>query len=417
MNARPDYPWPVAALRRLWAGGLLLVLLLTAGVADATPTVTTVRAGEKDQTTRVVLDLSGPVAARRVFTLNNPDRVVLDLAPVAWQPHTVPRGVGAVRRVRFGRPDDQTARVVLDVSRPVAVAQSFMLPPRGGRPARVVLDLKETSRQAFNASVYRGQSQAAAPSHPTPASLTRPAPRPQVRPDRHRKPVVVIDAGHGGKDPGAIGVSGVQEKKLTLSAARTLRDKLNATGRYTVVLTRSDDTFIPLRQRSRIAHEAHADLFLSLHADAHSDRSIRGLSVYTVSEKASDREAAALARRENKADIIHGVDLSAQSEEVGSILLDLARRETMNLSSEFAELGVSELKRSARLLRNTHRFAGFMVLKSPDVPSVLVEMGYLSNPTEERLLRQPAYRAKLMTALVRAIDRYFAKTEKALRPQ
>ncbi|MCW5700280.1 MAG: N-acetylmuramoyl-L-alanine amidase [Rhodospirillales bacterium] len=252
---------------------------------------------------------------------------------------------------------------------------------------------------------------------PLPPALT---PTPVVFRAPLRKPhrvssqmVIVLDPGHGGQDPGAISSSGVREAKITLRAARILRQELLRRGHYRVVMTRDRDTFVRLRDRIRIAREAGADLFLSIHADANPVSWVRGASVYTLSEKASDDEAAALAERENKVDLISGVDLSVEEPEVATILIDLAQRETMNDSARLASMLVDELGRSTALLRNTHRFAGFAVLKAPDVPSVLVELGLLSNREDERLLQREAYLLKLATAVAMATDTYFRGTKEA----
>ncbi|SEH33517.1 N-acetylmuramoyl-L-alanine amidase [Magnetospirillum fulvum] len=256
------------------------------------------------------------------------------------------------------------------------------------------------------------------------------APRPEIQPaalspstsedavSRPRDgglPVIVIDPGHGGVDPGAIGVSGVYEKHITLAMARELKTALEKSGRYRVHLTRDRDIFIRLRDRVAIARQYNPDLFISLHADAVQNPSIRGLSIYTLSQNASDNEAQALAEKENKADLIAGVDLSHETADVAGILIDLAQRETMNRSAGFASEMVDEVGQEFDLLDNTHRFAGFAVLKAPDLPSVLVEMGYLSNDYEEKQLRQPPYRARLAKSIARAIDRYFPSSQKAAR--
>ncbi|MCW8863187.1 MAG: N-acetylmuramoyl-L-alanine amidase, partial [Rhodospirillales bacterium] len=227
--------------------------------------------------------------------------------------------------------------------------------------------------------------------------------------------VIVIDPGHGGVDPGAIGVSGIYEKNITLSVAREIKKSLESTGRYKVVLTRDRDIFIRLRDRFEIARKAGADLFLSIHADTIRDRNIRGASVYTLSEKASDKEAAALAEQENKADLIAGVDLSHEDPVLANILIDLTQRETMNQSSHLAEMLVDEMGKSVRLLRNAHRFAGFAVLKAPDVPSVLIELGFLSNRHDERLLRDSRHRVRVAGAIGRSIDQFFTRVEQAER--
>ena len=231
-----------------------------------------------------------------------------------------------------------------------------------------------------------------------------------------KKRTIVIDPGHGGVDPGAIGVSGIYEKHITLAAARDLKEHLERTGRFKVYLTRDRDVFIRLRGRIEIARERKADLFLSVHADTIRNRKIRGLSVYTLSEKASDKEAGELADRENKSDLIAGIDLSHESEEVTNILIDLAQRETMNQSARLASLLVDELKSRVKVLRNPHRFAGFAVLKAPDVPSVLIEMGFLSNRDDESALRSKSHRRKVAHSIAAAVDAYFQKIESASRP-
>ena len=218
-------------------------------------------------------------------------------------------------------------------------------------------------------------------------------------------------SGHGGQDPGAISPSGDYEKWITLATARALANELKTLRRYKVVLTRDGDRFIRLRDRIAIARSADADIFVSLHADTMPSDTVRGLSVYTLSERASDAEAAALADRENKVDMIGGIKFAGETPEVSNILMDLIRRDTMNDSAHFASLIVDELPQETMLLPRAHRFAGFAVLKAPDVPSVLIELGYLSNETEERLLQSRQHRQKLARGIARAIDRYFVRFE------
>ena len=224
----------------------------------------------------------------------------------------------------------------------------------------------------------------------------------------------MIDPGHGGIDPGAVGESAT-EKELTLAVAKALKKELEATGKFRVALTRSKDVYIPLRERFGLAREKGADLFISLHADSHNDPLTRGASVYTLSEKASDAEAEALAAKENKSDIIAGVDLSKQSNVVTDILIDLAQRDTKNMSTRFAGLLVNELKRETMLLGNTHRYAGFAVLKAPDVPSVLIEMGYISSSKDEALLASVTHQKRLAKAIRGAIENYFSWQEMVRR--
>jgi N-acetylmuramoyl-L-alanine amidase len=240
------------------------------------------------------------------------------------------------------------------------------------------------------------------------------APALRPRPPPHRLPVIAIDPGHGGKDPGTVGINGVLEKEVTLDVARRLRTLIERTGRYEVVLTRDDDVLISLRERIERARRADAALFISVHADSIGDSGFRGASVYTLSDQASDAEAARLAAKENRADVIAGTDLSAHDEVVAGILIDLAQRVTNNKSIEFADVLASELADVTALVRNTRRFAGFVVLKSPDVPSVLLELGYLSNPTDATNLARPEYRDKMARSTVRAIDRYFATLDATL---
>jgi N-acetylmuramoyl-L-alanine amidase len=237
----------------------------------------------------------------------------------------------------------------------------------------------------------------------TPPANGRPAPR-----RAETKHVIALDAGHGGVDPGAIGIGGTFEKDVTLGMAREIRRQLEASGRYKVVLTRDEDIFVRLRDRIARARAGGADLFVSIHADSMRNKETRGASIYTLSEHASDDEAAALAARENRSDIIAGVDLSHENKEVMSILIDLAQRETMNHSAILAGLLVDELGREIPLISiKPHRFAGFAVLRAPDLPSALIELGYLSNRADEQLLTRPHQRAKVAASIVRAIDHFF----------
>jgi N-acetylmuramoyl-L-alanine amidase len=263
------------------------------------------------------------------------------------------------------------------------------------------------ARRAF-CGLVAGAVAAALGCRPLRAAQSPAQRRPRAAPRTKPLRVVAIDPGHGGVDPGAISPHGHYEKDLTLSAARELARQLDATGRFRVVLTRSSDTFVPLRERVARARMEHAELFVSIHADALPDSEMRGLSVYTLSDQASDRETAALAIRENKDDFVGGIRLSRQRRDIAPILLDMARRQTNNGSLALAHTIVAELGRAVPLLDKPHRSAGFAVLTAPDMPSVLVELGCLSNPAEERLLPQRAYQQRLARGLLRAIEDYFA---------
>lgn len=390
------------------AGAAMLAICAAVPVVAAAPAVVTdVRIGEYGTKTRFVLDVSGRVKYR-VFSLANPYRVVIDLPEVVWRLNGASARKGLVTGYRYGLFRPGQSRMVVDVGEPVVVAKKFMLAPDGKHGHRLVIDLRKSTRQAALRQVRRSARPAVRPV-PTPR-------RPVVKRPRGARRIIAIDPGHGGVDPGATGRSGSREKHITLAQARELRRQLEATGRYRVVMTRNRDIFVRLRNRIAIARDAGADLFISLHADSMRNRRVRGGSVYTLSETASDKEAAALAAKENRADLIAGIDLSDQSQVVAKILIDLRQRLTKNDSVVFAKSLIKELGKAMRLLRNNHRFAGFAVLKAPEVPSVLVEMGYLSNRTDERLLRNPGQQKKIAAAVVRAVNRYFLTQEARKRP-
>lgn len=359
-----------------------------------------IRIGLHQGKTRFVLDLSAPVSFQ-VFALADPYRIVLDLPDIGWQ---VPAGTarrkgGLIAGLRFGHFRRDNARVVLDLSGPGVVGRSFLLPAAEGYGPRVVIDIKPASRQAFMAA-----------RKPPPVwGADRSARAPTLKPKRQptQMPLVMIDPGHGGVDPGAIGISGIFEKGVTLSMARQIRKAISALGRQRVRLTRDRDVFISLRRRVAVARAAGADLFVSIHADSIGNKKVRGGGIYTLSENSSDRESAALAAKENRADVIAGVNLTGHDDQVASILIDLTQRETMNYSAQFATALVPELKQLIHMRRKPHRFAGFRVLKAPDVPSVLIELGYLSNRRDEKMLTNPASRAAIAKAIARAVDNYF----------
>ena len=457
----------MALSRRSFARALrFIVTLLSVPIAAlASPSVAAGLAVVSDawvanhyDVTRVSLSMSAPVSYQ-VFTLEGPHRAVIDLPFVRWTPSLLPQPSGLFLSLRHGRFKPNAYRVVIECRDAVAVSNSALI-PSGAGGYRLVVDLvaagasavrrtepgERTSRERVNDLTGsklpkvggetiapllgatglavgdigpppgvigekwpRGQAAIAAP---VPLASVRPKPRPPAAAALSAiQWVVALDAGHGGQDPGAISLGGDHEKHITLAVARVLRSELQSSGRYKVVLTRSGDRFIRLRDRIAIARAAGADIFVSLHADSMPNYAVRGLSVYTLSEQASDAEAAALAERENKVDLIGGIRLAGETPEVTNILIDLIQRETMNESARFASLLVDELQQATTLLPRTHRFAGFAVLKAPDVPSVLIELGYLSNGTDERLLHSSEYRQRLAQGIARAIDRYFMRLE------
>lgn len=332
----------------------------------------------------------------RVFTLQNPNRVVIDFENTGLDgtcQKNMPSPLLFIKQVRAGEPLPGQARVVLETDAPLSFEEGFFLAPgKKGEDWRFVLDLKKTAA---------GGESVMLPLKPQPAKQT------PAKPSKMQKPLIVLDPGHGGADPGAISYSGKYEKNLTLNMAKETKAVLEKTGKYQVLLTRDTDKALTLRGRIAFAHQHNADLFISIHADSAKNKQAKGLSVYTISETASDREAMLLAERENKADIILGMDLTGELPEVSNILIDLAKRDTMDKSSHFANILVGEMAKKVTLVKNAHRFAGFVVLKSPNIPSVLVEIGYLSNRQEEKLLQQRSYRAKLAQSISGAVDQYF----------
>ena len=396
----------MTGLSTLFRTTLLALTLLSSSLAvaaadSATVAVKDIRLGVTAERTRLVLDLGAKVDFD-IFLLDRPRRVVVDLPSLAW-PKDQPTVDGLVQKIRFGQFTADKSRLVIDAKGPVRVAKSFLLPPSSGLPHRLVIDLVKTGNKEFADQVAkdRAAKRSANKAAPAPTPFT-PMPRKQA----NSKPVIVLDAGHGGVDPGALGRK-AREKSVTLNFTRELAKQLRKTGKYKVYLTRNRDIYIPLRQRVNIARKHNADLFISIHADAIKRKNVRGMSIYTLSETASDKEAAALAKKENQSDIIAGIDFADQPPEVANILIDLAQRETKNLSVKFANLVVDNARGKTRLLDRTHRFAGFRVLKAPDVPSVLIELGFLTNRSDEKQLLSTAWRRKVAGALVNSVNGFF----------
>ncbi len=375
-----------SGLWRLGAGCLVLALgVAVAAAAQREPGagVLKVRLGGDARQTRVVIELDHSAQGRLVSETNG--QVTMSLTDVGVPGDMSGDGAGLVKgwRVDESRGD---ARIRLELTRPAKVSRRFILAPGDGITVyRYVIDLTET-----------GAAAAAAPA-PAAAPVRASAPLQPLG-----KKVVVIDAGHGGKDPGASGAEN-REKELTLAAARALRDRLERSGKYKVVLTRDSDVFIPLERRVQIARQANADLFLSLHADSGADASLKGATVYTLSEKGADRAARQAFEHQDWID----VSMPGQDEQVNRILLDLTQRGTVTRSGMFAEVLLRRMGEKTQLLQRSHRDAGYMVLLAPDVPAVLVEMGFLTNRDDERLLADASKRRGLMDAVGDAIDDYF----------
>jgi N-acetylmuramoyl-L-alanine amidase len=370
---------------------------------DHLPVATDARLGGDHTRTRFILDVSKNVQLT-AFTLANPYRVVVDLPQVAFQLQAKAgqSGRGLVKAFRFGMVMPGGSRIVLDATGPVRIDKAFVLDSIDDQPARVVIDLVAIDRDTFmrNLSVENRPQR--------PAEPPRKPERGGARAVDHR-PLIMLDPGHGGIDIGTSAHSGETEKTLVLDFALQLRDKLEKTGKFRVAMTRTEDRFVSLTERVRLARAEKAALFISIHADAvpRHEHEVRGATVYTLSETASDEEAGRLAEDENKADVIAGVDLSEGPADVADILIDLAQRETKVFSHQFARTLVGELKAAARLHKRPLRSAGFRVLKAPDVPSVLIEIGYMSNAQDLKLLTSESWRARATTSIVQAVQTFF----------
>lgn len=417
--------------------------------------------GEK-QGEIVSIRFSAPVP-HRAFLLPEPPRMVIDLPPFQWlvPAEDLRRYSGQlVKNVRYARFDARTSRIVMDltqalsftslsregesaelsyrlqpVCRPgeagdtpmnnsgiaahdmtaeLAKRPAVMVPPSAepaqARYATVAPDNLSPGERSKSTQTILGEG-ARALNKPLPASAKASSSSPSGRGQQclPAKPLVVIDAGHGGQDPGTIGRRKTQEKNVTLAYAKALKQALEGTGKFRVALTRADDRFILLRERFHIARRMNADLFISLHADSAPNINARGLSVYTVSEDASDAEAAALAAQENKVDVLADMDLTHQDGDVADILIDLAQRDTKNKSIKLADHLVSAMHGEVPMLPNPHRYAGFAVLKAPDIASALVEIGFLSHPQEEQVIQAFSHREQVVQGLTRGITNYFAE--------
>ena len=367
-------------------------------------------------TRQIVIRFDDVVEKATSFPLSNPARIAVDVSGV--DPGRGGDVNGVVTAVRQGRYADDSARIVFDLSEPALIAGGSF--SADGRELTLTLAPASSDRfdtaasgprktylppAAHRSAPPRSRYNITVPLDPPTSGL----PRPKIYGPKGR-PLVVIDAGHGGHDPGAISPhGGKREKDVTLAVARAIRDELVAAGRVRVALTREDDRFLVLRERSAIARNLGADLFVSIHADSAGAPSASGATIYTLSEVASDREASQLAQRENKADVINGVNLGGENSEIASILVDLAQRESMNSSASFARLLKREGQRYVPFRSDYHRMAGFAVLKSPDMASILLEIGYLTNASDVTRLQSAEGQKQIATGLRKAIDIHFAQ--------
>ncbi|RQH08064.1 N-acetylmuramoyl-L-alanine amidase [Bradyrhizobium sp. RP6] len=377
------------------------------------PVASAARLAGDGKQTRFILDLDRTVTFRTA-TLADPYRVVVDVPQVNFQ---LPAGAGSggrglIKAFRYGLVMPGGSRIVFDLTGPAKIANSYVVEAANGQPARLVLDLEEVERAAFVASLppeNRPELRSAIAEAP-PATVPAKATTDATQQKADGRPVVVIDPGHGGIDNGTQS-GGESEKNLVLAFGLALRDKLEKAGKYRVVMTREDDTFIPLSDRTKIARNQKAALFVSIHADAlpRAEGDAQGATIYTLSDKASDAEAQRLADAENRADAIAGFNLAEEPTDVADILIDLTQRETRTFSNRFARLLMGEMKSTVRMHKHPLKSAGFRVLKAPDVPSVLVEIGYVSNKGDLEHLVSEGWRSRAVGSMAQAIDGFLTK--------
>ena len=385
-------------------------------VAPSLPIASDARLAGDGKQTRFILDLDKAISFR-AFPLADPYRVVIDIPQVSFQlpAGTGVAGRGLIKAFRYGLVMPGGSRVVFDLTGPARITNSQMLEAANGQPPRLVLELEEVDRTTFVQSLSPDSRPELRPAIavgkeavPAIEAKVEAAAKPAAPPDL--RPVIIIDPGHGGIDNGT--ASGNEyEKNLVLGFGLALRDRIEKTGKYRIVMTRTDDTFIPLDDRVKIARTQSAALFVSIHADALPRREgdAQGATIYTLSDRASDAEAERLAEAENKADAIGGVNLTEEPTDVADILIDLAQRETRTFSNRFARLLMGEMKTTTRMHKHPLKSAGFRVLKAPDVPSVLIELGYVSNKDDLEHLVSENWRSRTVGSVAQAIDAFFAK--------
>lgn len=372
-------------------------------------TITSASVSTENGRTSLALDMTTGVRAE-VYTLANPYRVVIDMPDVAFRlPDAAGQhGKGLIKAFRYGLFAPGKARIVADTSSPVRIEKAAMTSSGKGAEVRFQVTLAPMDSAAFGdgTGAEMAHNKTKPSLHEDPGALAAAAPK-------HR-PVVLIDPGHGGVDPGAVSKNNVYEKNVVLAVAKQLRATLAASGRYDVILTRDTDVFVPLDQRRQISYEKRADLFISLHADSIDAQqfagSIRGASVYVLSDRASDEEARRMAEKENASDVFAGgvMSDSGEDDQVKNILIDLLKRETANFSADFSRMLIGRLSKSASLNKGQQRAAAFKVLRQTHAPSVLLELGYMSNDEDEKLLSSPVWQKQIAGSIAAAVDQYFS---------
>lgn len=383
-------------------------------VAVSFPIASDVRVAGDDKQTRFILDLDQKIDAR-AFVLGDPYRVVVDIPQVTFKlpSDAGSAGRGLIRAFRYGLVMPGGSRLVFDLTGPAKIEKSYVMDAANGQPARLVVELVAVERAAFKSTQPVEEKPALRPgivmeASAAPAETTGTA---NSAKSADPRPVIVIDPGHGGLDNGTQAPTGESEKTIVLDFAKALRDRIEKSGKFRVVMTRDDDTFIPLGDRVKIARANTAALFVSIHADALPKREgdAQGATIYTLSDKASDAEAEKLAEAENKADAIAGINLTEEPADVADILIDLTQRETRTFSSRFAHILANEMKTVARMHKRPLKSAGFRVLKAHDVPSVLVELGYVSNKADLQHLVSESWRSRTVGSVAQAVDAFLGK--------
>ncbi len=366
------------------------------------------RIGQHPDKVRIVFDMNGEMDFQ-VKIVDNPRRLIVHLPSKNWNVSGDVIWAKPFQSINHQKTDAGLTKVSLPLSSAHVVQSAFMI---GGQPNRLVIDMKPVTDIEFKSQLSKTHGPLVVGNSGDVlgnliASFGQ-TPYPPEKPTKREKPIIVIDAGHGGKDPGAVSKSGILEKNITLPMAKMIAKMLNESGRYNAKLTRSTDRYIKLYNRVKIARKANADLFISIHADSVGNRKTKGASVYTLSNTASDKQTAKLAARENKADLIGGIDLNIEDEEVSAILIDLSMRESMNQSKDLANTVIGHLHHGGiETLKGPHRYAGFAVLKAPDVPSILIETGFVSNESQARELLKPSFHKRFAKSLLESLDKHF----------
>ncbi len=418
------------SLSKLLAGLLLVLAMALPGqVARAAEAVATGFAVKGDaKATRITIDLSADIGyAARV--LPEPYRVIIDMAGVDFNvpPGQGRKGKGLVKALRYGIIEPGKSRIVIDTAGPVLIGGSHLVAAKGKQPAQIVIELLSISEDIFMAAYAKDNPGVVLPkkilatetvASVTPVAVPKPVLKPlpkqapqqsvakPVRPDG--KKVIVIDAGHGGIDPGAISPANTKEKDVVLDFAKSLQAEINADGKAVALLTRETDVFMSLKDRVKFARQQNADLLIAIHADIVRGKTATGTTIYTLSDTASDAEAEALAQKENKADLTAGIDFGLENADVTGILIELIQRESKNHAVAFSRAMLKDLQSVTPMAGKPLRSAAFIVLQAPDIPSVLVELGFLSTKADEERLQSKVWREKTTKALSAAITSYFA---------